>query len=50
VSRSGSGLNGPSWQTTTFTVTGTGNDRIAFRENDRDSAGALVDDVRLVAT
>jgi hypothetical protein len=30
--------------------TGTGNDRISFRENDTDTVGALIDDVRLVAT
>jgi hypothetical protein len=49
VARTGIGLTGPSWQTTTYTVTGTGNDRISFRENDRDSAGALIDNVELIA-
>jgi hypothetical protein len=49
VARSGIGLTGPSWQPTTYTVTGTGNDRLSFRENDRDSAGALIDNVQLIA-
>lgn len=49
VARSGIGLAAPSWQTTTYTVIGTGNDRVSFRENDRDSAGALIDDVQLIA-
>jgi hypothetical protein len=49
VARSGSGLTTTSWQVTTFTVTGTGSDRISFRENDADSVGALIDDVRLLA-
>ena len=40
----------PSWQTATFTVTGTGNDRISFRENDNNNLGALLDDVRLIAS
>lgn len=50
VSRSGTGLSAPSWQTTSFTVTATGNDRISFRENDRDNVGGLLDDVRLVTS
>ena len=50
VDRSGIGLTVPSWQTTTFTVTGTGNDRISFRENDSNDLGALIDDVQLIAT
>ena len=50
VNRSGTGLSVPSWQTATFTVTGTGNDRISFRESDNNNLGALLDDVRLVAT
>lgn len=49
VARNGKGLTTTSWQLTTFTVTGTGSDRISFRENDSDSVGALIDDVRLVA-
>ena len=49
VARSGQNLSQPPWQTTTFTVTGTGTDRISFRENDNDSKGALIDDVRLIA-
>ena len=49
VNRSGSGLSAPSWQMATFTVTGTGNDRISFRESDSNNYGALVDDVQLVA-
>jgi len=48
VSRSGVGLAQTSWQTTTFTVTGSGQDKIQFRENDRDSVGGLIDDVRLI--
>ena len=51
VNRSGSGLSVPSWQTATFTVTGTGgNDVISFRENDNNNLGALLDNVQLVAT
>ena len=51
VNRSGSGLGVPSWQTATFTVTGTGgNDVISFRENDNNNLGALLDNVQLVAT
>ena len=50
VARNGKGLTTTSWQLTTFTVTGTGNDRLSFRENDSDNVGALIDDVRLVAT
>ena len=50
LNRSGNGLSAPSWQTATFTVTGTSNDRISFRESDNDNLGALLDDVRLVAT
>ncbi len=50
VSRNGKGLTTTSWQPTTFTVTGTGNDRISFRENDSDNVGAFIDDVRLVAS
>jgi hypothetical protein len=49
VNRSGTGLTVPSWQAATFTVTGTGNDRISFRENDSNNLGALLDDVRLIA-
>jgi hypothetical protein len=50
ISRNGKGLTSTSWQLTTFSVTGTGNDRISFRENDTDNIGSLLDDVRLVAT
>ena len=50
ITRNGKGLTTTSWQRTTFTVTGTGNDRISFRENDTDNVGALIDDVRLMAT
>ena len=39
VNRSGSGLSAPSWQTATFTVTGTGNDRISFRETTTTTSG-----------
>jgi hypothetical protein len=49
VSRSGTGLSVPSWQPTSFTVTAAGNDRLSFRENDRDNVGGLLDDVQLVA-
>ena len=49
VGRSGVGLTTPSWQATTYTVIATGNDRISFRENDRDTTGALIDDVKLTA-
>ncbi len=49
VTRSGVGLTTPSWDTTTYTVVAIGNDRISFRENDRDTAGALIDDVKLTA-
>ena len=48
ISRNGSGLSRPSWRTTTFTVTGTGGDRISFRERDANGAGAFIDFVRLV--
>ena len=48
LNRSGNGLSAPSWQTATFTVTGTGNDRISFRESDNDNLGTLLDDVRLI--
>jgi hypothetical protein len=50
IQRNGAGLSTPLWQPTTYTVTATGNDRISFRENDRDAIGGLVDDVRLVPT
>jgi hypothetical protein len=50
ISRNGKGVTAAAWQLTTFTVTGTGNDLISFRENDNDNIGALIDDVRLVAT
>ena len=52
LNRSGTGLSAPAWQSATFTVTGTGNDRISFRENDTDVVpkGALIDDVRLLAS
>ena len=50
MNRNGPGLTTPSWQPAIFTVTGTGNDRISFRENDNDNLGALIDDVQLVAT
>jgi hypothetical protein len=33
VARNGKGLTTTWWQRTTFTVTGTGNDRTSFREN-----------------
>jgi hypothetical protein len=49
IGRSGDGLATPSWQVTTYTVTATGNDRISFRERDRDATGALIDDVKLTA-
>ena len=49
IARNGKGLTTTSWQLTTFTVTGTGNDRISFRENDNDNVGSLIDDVRLIA-
>jgi hypothetical protein len=49
VSRNGVGLAAPSWQVTTYTVTGTGRDVISYRENDRDNVGGLLDNVRLVA-
>jgi hypothetical protein len=49
VARSGVGLTSASWQTTTFTVTATGNDQLSFRDNDRDANGSFIDDVRLLA-
>jgi hypothetical protein len=49
ITRNGKGLTTTSWQLTTFAVTGTGNDRISFRENDNDDVGSLIDDVRLIA-
>ena len=49
ISRNGKGVTTTSWQLTTFTVTGTGIDRISFRENDNDSDGSFIDDVRLIA-
>jgi hypothetical protein len=50
IARNGRVVLAPSWETTSYTVTGTGSDRISFRENDRDDSGALIDDVRLVAS
>jgi Galactose oxidase-like, Early set domain len=50
VQRNGAGLSALSWQPTTYTVTATGNDRISFREHDRDAVGGLIDDVRLIPT
>lgn len=50
IARSGRGLSHPSWRTSTFTVTGTGRDRISFRELDDNRFGAFIDDVRLVDT
>ena len=49
IGRSGRGLTRPSWQTSAFTVTGTGRDVISFRERDANGTGAFIDDVRLVA-
>jgi len=48
VSRNGKGLSNTSWQLTRLTVTGTGSDRLGFRESDADNSGALIDDVRLL--
>ena len=50
IARNGVFVFTPSWQTTTYTVTGTGSDRISFRENDNNDSGALIDNVRLVAS
>ncbi len=50
INRNGKGLAQTSWQTMTFTVTGTGNDRLSFRESDIDDRGGLIDNVRLVGT
>ena len=50
VNRTGTGLAAPAWQTATFTVTGTGSDRISFRENDSNNQGALLDNVQLRAS
>jgi hypothetical protein len=47
VSRNGKGLTTTSWTSSTFTVTGTGTDRLGFREQDGDTVGGYVDDVRL---
>ena len=44
----GVGLTRPSWVYRSFVVSGTGSDVLSFREHDRDSAGALLDGVRLV--
>jgi hypothetical protein len=49
ITRGATGLTQPPWQTSTFTVTGTGSDRISFRDTDTNTVGALIDDVRLVA-
>jgi len=49
VARSGQNVAQPQWRTVSFPVTGTGTDRISFREYDSDSKGALIDDVRLIA-
>ena len=46
----GVGRTQTSWLYRSFTVTGTGNDRVSFREYDAGSAGALLDNVRLVPT
>jgi hypothetical protein len=48
VARNGKGLATTSWQRSTFTVIGTGNDRITFRENDADDVGAFIDDVQVL--
>ena len=50
VARSGQNVAQPQWRTVSFPVTGTGTDRISFREYDSDSKGALIDDVRLIGS
>jgi hypothetical protein len=47
--RDGLALTNADWQRASFVVTGTGNDRLWFKEIDTDVGGALVDDVRLTA-
>ncbi|MDR7135334.1 hypothetical protein J2X06_002543 [Lysobacter niastensis] len=47
--RDGLVLTNADWQRANFVVTGTGNDRLWFKEIDTDVGGALVDDVRLTA-
>jgi hypothetical protein len=47
VARNGKGVSTTSWLPSTFTVIGTGNDRITFRENDADAVGSFIDDVRV---
>jgi hypothetical protein len=47
--RNGTGLTQTNWQQANFVVTGTGNDRLWFKEIDTDVGGAFVDDVRLTA-
>jgi hypothetical protein len=48
ISRSGDTLLNTSWQSTQLVVTGSGADRLWFREYDSDDRGALIDKVRLV--
>ncbi|MBF6025004.1 galactose oxidase-like domain-containing protein [Lysobacter niastensis] len=47
--RDGLVLTNADWQRASYVVTGTGNDRLSFREVDVDVGGGLVDDVRLTA-
>ena len=47
--RDGLVLTNADWQRANFVVTGSGNDRLWFKEIDTDVGGALVDDVRLTA-
>lgn len=47
--RDGLALTNANWQQANFVVTGTGNDRLWFKEIDTDVGGALVDNVRLTA-
>ena len=45
--RDGTGLTNTSWQRANYVVTGTGNDRVWFKEVDTDIGGAFIDDVQL---
>jgi len=44
----GVGKTATAWAYRSYTVTGTGSDRVSFREYDAGSAGALLDNIRLV--
>ena len=49
IARDGQDLANTTWRRTRLVVTGTGTDRLSFREYDTNKSGAFLDDVRLVA-